>query len=532
MSVASQAMQQQQQQQQGVTVEAEILTSPEAESPMDSSSPGQTFRAGLDQSSQTQSSKTSSARAHPSASALFQQSELASVDAEPDQARSGYAEEQQMQSAADDVINPEELQAARHAQAMAPGIDALRKRRKQSEPKSAPAEAADSMPAINQQQVTSPSTEVFEQATEQQNLEMSAAQDIIEISDAALTADINSPTQDMAQLAESESLLDAIIAGSIDWEELASLSASAQEIAGSQQSAQEASQPRTSDSQLIAPQTSTAHVTQQQTKARSPQSQSMHNQQADHPPQTLSQLSHEPDESESSSVESKGTETSQVALDQQQNRQAQEPISLPQLSQSQAAQTQAKQQGSGEAGRGASDSTTKASARAARSSSGLRLHRNAPGLQTKTRRMREAAMQRAQSERLQAAKLQPATTDSSSDQAGTLFGSQAVPQQDKWRVVKSESTFAEEFVKPTSDVAEQRPVWAVRAGLPSSAPAGSSGGQVDGIDTSSAESATAVESSESRALTKKELKALADRRGLDFERLLLDARSRGILVTD
>ena len=529
MSVASQAMQQQQQQ--GVTVEAEILTSPEAESPMDSSSPGQTFRAGLDQSSQTQSSNTSSARAHPSASALFQQSELASVDAEPDQARSGYVEEQQMQSAAGDVINPEELQAARHAQAMAPGIDALRKRRKQSDPKRAPAEAADSMPAINQQQVASPSTEVFEQATEQQILEMSAPQDIIEISDAALTADINSPTQDMAQLAESESLLDAVIAGSIDWEELASLSASAQEVAGSQQSAQEASQPKTSDSQLIAPQTS-AHVTKQQTKARSPQSQSMQNQQADLPPQTLSQLSHEPDESKSSSVESTGTETSQVVLDQQQNRQTQEPMSLPQLSQSQAAQTQAKQQGSGQAGRAASDSTTKASARAARSSSGLRLHRNAPGLQTKTRRMREAAMQRAQNERLQAAKLQPATTESSSDQAGTLFGSQAIPQQDKWRVVKSESTSAEEFVKPTTDVAEQRPVWAVRAGLPSSAPAGSSGGQVDGIDTSSAESATAVESSESRALTKKELKALADRRGLDFERLLVDARSRGILVTD
>ena len=530
MSVASQAMQQQQQQQ-GVTVEAEILTSPEAESPMDSSSPGQTFRAGLDQSSQTQSSNTSSARAHPSASALFQQSEFASVDAEPDQARSGYVEEQQMQSAAGDVINPEELQAAQHAQAMAPGIDALRKRRKQSEPKSAPAEPADSMPAINQQQVTSPSTEVFEQATEQQNLEMSA-QDIIEISDAALTADINSPTQDMVKLAESESLLDAIIAGSIDWEELASLSASAQEIAGSQQSAQKASQPQISDSQLIAPQTSTAHVTKQQTKARSPQSQSMQNQQADHSPQTLSQLSHEPDESESSSVESTGTETSQVALDQQQNRQTQEPVSLPRLSEGQATQTQAKQQGLGEAGRGASDSTTKASARAARSSSGLRLHRNAPGLQTKTRRLREAAMQRAQSERLQAAKLQPATTESSSDHAGTLFGSQAVPQQDKWRVVKSESTSAEEFVKPTPDVAEQRPVWAVHAGLPSSAPAGSSGGQVDGIDTSSAESATAVESSESRALTKKELKALADRRGLDFERLLVDARSRGILVTD
>ncbi|KAL0054565.1 hypothetical protein WJX82_011065 [Trebouxia sp. C0006] len=114
-------------------------------------------------------------------------------------------------------------------------------------------------------------------------------------------------------------------------------------------------------------------------------------------------------------------------------------------------------------------------------SSRLRLRTTSPGLQTKKPRMRDAAARQAKVDRSQAAKTQgPDDVMSKLREAGRA-SSQKENQEEQiqWRV---------------ADAAE--------------APVGS------------------------RALKKGELKALADRRGLNFEKLLADAWSRGIAVED
>ena len=97
-------------------------------------------------------------------------------------------------------------------------------------------------------------------------------------------------------------------------------------------------------------------------------------------------------------------------------------------------------------------------------------------------------------------------------------------QETEWRVTTSEQTTAEEFVKRPADLDSQRPVWAASA----VAPAARAGANEEGGRQSEPSSTQSAPPSVSRPLTKEELRALAARQGLDYERLLADALSRGI----
>lgn len=119
---------------------------------------------------------------------------------------------------------------------------------------------------------------------------------------------------------------------------------------------------------------------------------------------------------------------------------------------------------------------------------------------------------------------------------------QGTMQETKWRVIKSEQTTAEEFVKRPADVDRQRPAWATNAAsAPEEDAALASEDNAAFVSRGNATEEAAqgqeqVDKSSSppvgRALTKQELRALAARRGLDFERLLADALARGIAVSD
>jgi len=105
--------------------------------------------------------------------------------------------------------------------------------------------------------------------------------------------------------------------------------------------------------------------------------------------------------------------------------------------------------------------------------------------------------------------------------------SQGTMQETEWRVIDSQQTTAEEFVKLPADIVNQRPVWAASAAV-SAARAGA-GEEVPQHERGSKRGPAP---SESRTLTKQELRDLAARQGLDYERLLADALSRGIPVSD
>lgn len=102
--------------------------------------------------------------------------------------------------------------------------------------------------------------------------------------------------------------------------------------------------------------------------------------------------------------------------------------------------------------------------------------------------------------------------------------SQGAVQETEWRVTNSQQTTAEEFVKRPADLDNQRPVWAASAAVPAGA----------GVEAAQHEAGSrqSPPPSESRPLTKQELRALAARQGLDYDRLLADALSRGIPMSD
>ena len=325
--------------------------------------------------------------------------------------------------------------------------------------------------------------------------------------------------EEAAQLAESNSLLDAIIAGNIDWAEVAA--ATVQEHASSQQRPLPASEHSSVGQQ--------AGLRQFQTHTRRPS-----------PPESEIQSQVVPDHQSDEQLQDLQSEQQQQRPELQPD--AQEPVTYQSIN-TKSPQTGASQQS--EAQSGASPQVSqqvpeqastvypdvrKPADIALRTSSRLRLRTTSPGLQTRKLRMRDAAARQGKVDRSQAAK-----TQGPDDVLSKLRGTGRAPSQKEnqeeqiqWRVVRSESTTAEEFVKPTADAVSQRPAWASHA----AAPAAGSVEQNAGPSVSTTQGDVAEASVDSRALKKGELKALADRRGLNFEKLLADARSRGIAVEE
>ncbi len=452
-------------------------------------------------------------------------------------------DKEQSLAAAASSLSPEELQASQHAQAMAPGIDSLLKRRKQQQQQQPPQvaeqtqvepERATPMQEVPHQQAVQPEFaqpsspsqaaeadlyDAYGKAAEQ------GASIPVEQAEPASNPNLTTVEGQMsndekaAQLAESDSLLDAIIAGSIDWAEVAA--ATGQEHASSQQPPLPANQQSSTSQQagLRQSQTHTQRSSQSEPETQLPtvpehqsdgQLQDLQSEQ-----QQQQQTKLLPDAQEPVTYQSVSTQSPQTGASRQSEAQ---PGASPQAPQQVPEQTST-----------AYPDVRKPADIAVRRSSRLRLRTTSPGLQTKKLRMRDAAARQSKVDQSQAAKTQgPDDVLSKLREAGRA-SSQKEKQEEQvqWRVVRSESTTAEEFVKPTADAVSQRPAWASHA----AAPAGNEE-QNAGPSMSTAQGDAAEASVGSRALKMGELKALADRRGLNFEKLLADARSRGIAVEE
>lgn len=454
------------------------------------------------------------------------------------QRRSSAQNEQMPAAAASSIVSPDELQASRHAQAMAPGIDSLLKRRKQQQsPQQAPAHQPPSMstePAQSQsasaaaldqdsnhrQSAGAGVHDVHSRATVQEP-SVAAVQEAAESSSifASVGGRVSRRDPELEPnsklSAEADSLLDAIIAGTADWDGIEA--ATEQQHASGQQSHQASSVPPHSSQQ--------AGLTQPQTQLHTPsqvlsqvQLEGQPDQQGEAQLQDVQPSQRQPAKLQSAAqkallLQLTSTKPPQNAVEEQSQVHPHTP-------------THTAQQTPGPAGKPA-DNVTKPVDTAPRPSSKLRLRTTSPGLQAKNLRLRNAAKRQAQAGRSQAAKLQsPAATPGQAPGNGGLSGRGVQKEEPKWRVVRTESTAAEDFVKPPADAAKQRPAWA-----PTSAAQDSEGSEVVS-GRPNADEGVAQAATESRALTKQELKALADRRGLDFQKLLADARARGIAVAD
>ncbi|DBB04546.1 TPA: hypothetical protein ACH3X1_012628 [Trebouxia sp. C0004] len=459
-----------------------------------------------------------------------------SVDRELDDS----AEKEHSLAAAASSLSPEELQASQHAQAMTPGIVSLLKRRKQQQPpKEAeqtqvePEHAAPTQEVPHQQALQ---PEVAQHSSPKQAAEADlldalgrAAKQVASMP-AERAEPANSPNlttaegqmsraEEAAQLAESDSLLDAIIAGSIDWAEVAAVTA--QEHAISQQPPLPASK-HSSTSQQAGLRQSQTHTRRQSQSESQIQSQIVPDHQSNGQLQDLQsgqqqqQPKLQPDAQEPVTYQSVNTKSQPTGPFQQSEAQS-------------GASPQVSQQVPEQASKVHSD-VRKPADIALRTSSRLRLRTTSPGLQSKKLRMRDAAAPQDKAERSQAAKTQGPDEVLSKLRGTGRASSQKEKQEEQiqWRVVTSESTTAEEFVKPTAEAVSQRPAWASHT----TASAAASVEQKAGPSVSTAQAEAAEASVDSRALKKGELKALADRRGLNFEKLLADARSRGISVEE
>ena len=455
------------------------------------------------------------------------------------------ADKEQSLAAAASSLSPEELQASQHAQAMAPGIDSLLKRRKQQQQQQPPQEAeqtqdelehATPMQEVHHQQAFQPEVAQHSSPGEAAEAYLYDAHGKAGEQRASIPAEraeagssLNLTTaegqmsndEEAAQLAESDSLLDAIIAGSIDWAEVAA--ATGQEHASSQQLPLSANQ-QSSTSQQAGLKQSLTHTQRSSQSEPEIQSQMVPDHQSDGQLQDLQSEQQQqrpqlqPDAQEPVTYQSINTKSPQTGVsDSSQQSEAQSGTS-PQAPQ------QVPEQAST-----ANPDVRKPADIAVRRSSRLRLRTTSPGLQTKKLRMRDAAARQSKVDQSQAAKTQgPDDVLNKLREAGRA-SSQKEKQEEQvqWRVVRSESTTAEEFVKPTADAVSQRPAWASHA----AAPAGNEE-QNAGPSMSATQGDAAEASVGSRALKMGELKALADRRGLNFEKLLADARSRGIAVEE
>ena len=452
------------------------------------------------------------------------------------------ADKEQSLPAAASSLSPEELQASQHAQAMAPGIDSLLKRRKQQQQPPLAAEQTQAEPEhttlmqeVHHQQAIQPEVAQPSSPSEAAEADLydthgkaaeQGASTLAKQAEAASSPSLTtaegqmSRDEEAAQLAESDSLLDAIIAGNIDWAEVAA--ATVQEHASSQQPPLPTSQHSFTGQQLGLRQSQT-HMQSSSQSEPEIQSQVAPDHKSDGQLQELQseqqqqqQTKLQEDAQEPVTYQSINTESPRTGVSQQSEAQS-------------GASPQASQQVPEQASKVYPDLRKPADI-ALRRSSRLRLRTTSPGLQTKKLRMRDAAARQAKVDRSQAAKTQgPDDVMSKLREAGRA-SSQKENQEEQiqWRVVRSESTTAEEFVKPTADAVSQRPAWASHA----AAPAAGSVEQTAGPSVSTAQADAAEAPVGSRALKKGELKALADRRGLNFEKLLADAWSRGIAVED
>ena len=451
------------------------------------------------------------------------------------------AEKEQLLAAAASSLSPEELQASQHAQAMAPGIDSLLKRRKQQQPPQeaeqtqAEPEHAAPMQQVHHQQAVQ--QEVAQHSSSRQAAEANLydapgkaaeqgasipAEQAWPASSPNLTSATGqmSRNEEAAQLAESDSLLDAIIAGNIDWAEVAA--ATVQEHASSQQHLPLSANQQSPTSQQAGLGESQTHMRRSSQSESEIQLPTAPDHQSDGQLQDLQSRQQQqrpklqPAAPEPVTFQSTSTMSPHTGAIQQSEAQS-------------GASPQASQQVPEQASEVFSD-VRKPADIALRTSNRLRLRTTSPGLQTKKLRMRDAAARQGKVNRAQAAKTQGPDDVLSKLRATGRASSQNKKQEEQiqWRVVRSESTTAEEFVKPTADAVSQRPAWASHA----AAPAAGSVEQNAEPSVSTAQADAAEASVDSRALKRGELKALADRRGLNFEKLLADARSRGIAVEE
>ena len=454
------------------------------------------------------------------------------------------ADEEQLLAAAASSLSLEEVQASQHAQAMAPGIHSLLKLRKQQQQQQQPPQAAEQ--ALVEPEHATPMQEVLHrqpvhpEVAQHSSPRQAAEADLYDAHGKAAEQVASVPAErakpgssphlstatgqmsradEATQLAESDSLLDAIIAGSIDWAEVTA--ATVQEQASSQQPPLPASE-HSSTTQQAGLRQSLMHTQRSFQSESEIQLPTVPDHQSDGQLQDLQfeqqqqQPKLQPDAQEPVAYQSINTESPQTGATQQSEV---HPGASPQASQ------QVPEQAST-----VYPDVRKPGDIALRTSSRLQLRTTSPGLQTKKLRMRDAAAQQGKAERSQAAKPSGPDEVLSKLRAAGRASSQKEKQEEQiqWRVVRSESTTAEEFMKPTADAVSHRPAWAPHG-------AASAAGSVEqnaGPSMSTAQADAAEASLDSRALTKGELKALADRRGLNFEKLLADARSRGIAVEE
>lgn len=500
----------------------------------------QAFTAAPTQALQAEPVITATPAADPSVALQHQEPHATTGLTEPatSHQRRSSAQHEQMPAAPSGVVSPDELQASRHAQAMAPGIDSLLKRRKQrqssqqastEQPPSKSNEPAQSQsasaPALDQDSNQRQSAEagvhdvhgraVVQEPSVAAVLEAAESSSMFALVGGRVSRQDPEIESDSKLSAEADSLLDAIIAGTADWD--GTEAATEQQHASGQQSHQALSSPAHSSQQ--------AGLTQPQTQLHTP-------------PHALSQVQPEGQPDQQAGAQLQGVQPSQSQPAKLLS--AAQKALLSQLTSTKPPQNAVEEQSQAhphtpthtaqqtpETAGAPADNVRKPPDTAPRPSSRLRLRTTSPGLQAKKLRLRDAAKRQAQAWRSQAAKLQgPAATPGQAPGSGGLSNRGVQKEEPKWRVVRTESTAAEDFVKPSADVANQRPAWA-----PTSAAQNSEGSEVVG-SRPSADEDVAQAATESRALTKQELQALADRRGLDFQKLLADARARGIAVAD
>lgn len=469
------------------------------------------------------------------------------------------------------AMSVEEVRASHHTRAMAPGIDALRRRRAAALQQQSAAEDGTSLSRQQAQQTSGDAEpqhaaveeDAVAEATMMHNQLQAATQmtDHTQVDHAGTSQDqelhassrrlhlppdtesgdatwtdaaadhhagdisgVSSPEDEhdgavtSADQAKYESLLDAIASGSLDWEP------AAQQSSSSQASEQEPTEHQHTQTQL-------------QTRLQSHQNvldptylpQQMWPEQAEAMPSTSTERpgpqSAAPPAAPAAAAPSQQPATpgpptathvptqQQTATEASQESEAQSSQEFANSEQSQQRPAEAAQQSWPWDDRRAADAPTLSADVLARSGSRLRLRTaSSSSLRPQKQSSRKAA-RRSQT---------PSSLLNSRNP-----GSQGTLQEDKWRVITSEETTAEEFVKPPVDIDNGRPVWAASAVAPAARAGAGEGAAQDEAATNQS-----APPSESRPLTKQELRALAARQGLDFERLLADALSRGIPVSD
>ena len=324
---------------------------------------------------------------------------------------------------------------------------------------------------------------------------------------------------------EYDSLLDAIAAGELDWEAPAAEPSANDEASKQQPSSSQRTHTMLEQSlQAAADQTSSQQpMRRQQAKAApsNPADDSLEHAAAaaagsgpqpstasyptDKPGSTHQQTSPESSQQSAEAQSSQQSAKAQSRQDAVSSEQSQKPLKA------------AEQAWPWESSQAASHTPTLSADVVARSSSRLRLRRGSPSLQPQK-----------QADRTKKPTGRTKTLSDLLKSKSNQSSRQDTMQETKWRVTNSQQTPAEEFVKPPADIDSQRPVWAASA-APATEP-------VSGADEEAAQyeggSKPSAPPSESRPLTKQELRALAARRGLDYQRLLADAVSRGIPVSD